>query len=264
MGTNLGRFRLDIRKKFFLVRVVRHWHRVPKDAVNTPSLAVFKAKLDRASGHMVLRKVSLLVAGGWKGVIFKALSNPNCSVILCFYALEVATAFGMASWLADGSRQPGGALGSGGIPPSKGASGTRKLGNCQHGCGRWLVVCGNEMQCFAELWISLEEHQDALELIMSKYRKQMLQLLQGRKSEDAEPALNVHQTNSLEIESQIDRICEMGEVMRKAVQVDDDQFFKVQEKLAQLELENKELRELLSISKESFEVGREDLPDCEA
>ncbi|XP_059687120.1 suppressor of IKBKE 1 isoform X1 [Gavia stellata] len=115
-----------------------------------------------------------------------------------------------------------------------------------------------------ELWISLEEHQDALELIMSKYRKQMLQLLQGRKGEDAKPVLKVHQANSLEIESQIDRICEMGEVMRKAIQVDDVQFFKVQEKLAQLELENKELRELLSISKESFEVGREDLPDCEA
>ncbi|XP_015506418.1 suppressor of IKBKE 1 [Parus major] len=115
-----------------------------------------------------------------------------------------------------------------------------------------------------ELWVSLEEHQDALELIMSKYRKQMLQLLEGRKREEAEPALKVHQANSGEIESQIDRICEMGEVMRKAVQVDDEQFFKVQEKLAQLELENKELRELLSISKESFEVGREDLPDCEA
>lgn len=28
----------------------------------------------------------------------------------------------------------------------------------------------------------------------------------------------------------------MGEVMRKAVQVDEDQFFKVQEKLAQLEV----------------------------
>uniref|UniRef100_A0A8C9LDL5 Suppressor of IKBKE 1 n=1 Tax=Pavo cristatus TaxID=9049 RepID=A0A8C9LDL5_PAVCR len=86
------------------------------------------------------------------------------------------------------------------------------------------------------LWISLEEHQDALELIMSKYRKQMLQLLQGRKGEDAEPVLKVHQANSVEIEGQIDRICEMGEVMRKAIQVDDDQFFKVQEKLAQLEV----------------------------
>ncbi|XP_056367464.1 suppressor of IKBKE 1 [Oenanthe melanoleuca] len=114
-----------------------------------------------------------------------------------------------------------------------------------------------------ELWVSLEEHQDALELIMSKYRKQMLQLLEGRKREEAEPVLKVHQANSGEIESQIDRICEMGEVMRKAAQVDDEQFFKVQEKLAQLELENKELRELLSISRESFEVGR-DLPDCEA
>uniref|UniRef100_A0A8C0UEB5 Suppressor of IKBKE 1 n=1 Tax=Cyanistes caeruleus TaxID=156563 RepID=A0A8C0UEB5_CYACU len=107
-----------------------------------------------------------------------------------------------------------------------------------------------------ELWVSLEEHQDALELIMSKYRKQMLQLLEGRKREEAEPALKVHQANSGEIESQIDRICEMGEVMRKAVQVDDEQFFKVQEKLAQLELENKELRELLSISKESFEATK--------
>ncbi|NXE50288.1 SIKE1 protein, partial [Casuarius casuarius] len=115
-----------------------------------------------------------------------------------------------------------------------------------------------------ELWISLEEHQDALELIMSKYRKQMLQLLQGRKAEEAEPVFEVHQAKCLEIESQIDRIFEMGEVMRKAVQVDDDQFFKVQEKLAQLELENKELRELLSISKESVEVGKEDLPDSEA
>ncbi|XP_019402324.1 PREDICTED: suppressor of IKBKE 1 isoform X3 [Crocodylus porosus] len=86
-----------------------------------------------------------------------------------------------------------------------------------------------------ELWISLEEHQDALELIMSKYRKQMLQLTRGRKDEDAEPVLKVHQAQSVEIESQIDRIYEMGEVMRKAVQVDDDQFFTIQEKLAQLE-----------------------------
>ncbi|XP_022352976.1 suppressor of IKBKE 1 isoform X1 [Enhydra lutris kenyoni] len=112
-----------------------------------------------------------------------------------------------------------------------------------------------------ELWVSLEEHQDALELIMSKYRKQMLQLMVAKKAVDAEPVLKAHQSHSAEIESQIDRICEMGEVMRKAVQMDDDQFCKIQEKLAQLELENKELRELLSISSESLQVRKENSMD---
>lgn len=55
---------------------------------------------------------------------------------------------------------------------------------------------GRDALCPAELWVSLEEHQDALELIMSKYRKQMLQLLEGRKREEAEPVLKVHQSNS--------------------------------------------------------------------
>ncbi|XP_026530914.1 suppressor of IKBKE 1 isoform X1 [Notechis scutatus] len=108
-----------------------------------------------------------------------------------------------------------------------------------------------------ELWISLEEHQDALELIMSKYRKHMLQLMMKRKDVDSQSVLQVHQSQSAEIESQIDIICEMGEVMRKAVSVDSDQYYKIQEKLAQLELENKELRKLLSISKESVEVRKE-------
>ncbi|CAO2602263.1 Suppressor of IKBKE 1 [Lemmus lemmus] len=112
-----------------------------------------------------------------------------------------------------------------------------------------------------ELWVSLEEHQDALELNMSKYRKQMLQLMVAKKAMDTEPVLRAHQSHSAEIESQIDRICEMGEVMRKAVQVDDNQFCKIQEKLAQLELENKELRELLSISSEFLQVGKESFVD---
>ncbi|KFQ27652.1 hypothetical protein N332_03650, partial [Mesitornis unicolor] len=48
-----GRFRLIIRKKFFTVRVVRHWHRLPREAVDAPSLEVFKARLDRALGNLV-------------------------------------------------------------------------------------------------------------------------------------------------------------------------------------------------------------------
>ena len=47
-----GKFRLDTRK-FFTVRVVRQWNGFPKEVVNAPSLAVFKARLDRALGNMV-------------------------------------------------------------------------------------------------------------------------------------------------------------------------------------------------------------------
>ena len=40
-----GRFRLDIRKKFFTVRVVRHWSRLSSEVVDAPSLKAFKARL---------------------------------------------------------------------------------------------------------------------------------------------------------------------------------------------------------------------------
>ena len=48
-----GRFKLDIGKKFFTVRVVRHWNRLLSEAVNVPSLEAFKARLDVALGSLV-------------------------------------------------------------------------------------------------------------------------------------------------------------------------------------------------------------------
>ncbi|KFP11825.1 hypothetical protein Z169_11871, partial [Egretta garzetta] len=48
-----GRFRLDIRKKFFTMMVVRHWNRLPREVVDVPSLEVFKARLDGALSNLV-------------------------------------------------------------------------------------------------------------------------------------------------------------------------------------------------------------------
>ncbi|KFV89120.1 hypothetical protein N327_10744, partial [Fulmarus glacialis] len=48
-----GRFRLDIRKKFFTMRVVKHWHRFPREAVDAPSLGIFKVRLDGALSNLI-------------------------------------------------------------------------------------------------------------------------------------------------------------------------------------------------------------------
>jgi len=48
-----GRFRLDIRKKLFRKRVMRHWNRFPREAVDAPSQGGFKARLDRSLSKLV-------------------------------------------------------------------------------------------------------------------------------------------------------------------------------------------------------------------
>ncbi|KFP65337.1 hypothetical protein N322_12164, partial [Cariama cristata] len=48
-----GRFRSDIRKKFFTTRVVRQWHRLSREVVNVPSLEALKARLDGALSNLV-------------------------------------------------------------------------------------------------------------------------------------------------------------------------------------------------------------------
>jgi len=48
-----GRFRLDIMKNLFMARVVRHWTRLPRAVVESPSLEGFKKRVDVALQDMV-------------------------------------------------------------------------------------------------------------------------------------------------------------------------------------------------------------------
>ncbi|XP_024297012.2 FGFR1 oncogene partner 2 homolog isoform X1 [Oncorhynchus tshawytscha] len=151
-----------------------------------------------------------------------------------------------------------------------------------------------------ELRTSLEEHQSAIELIMTKYREQVFRLLMASKKDD--PAIvnqlkEQHTTVSdppsssvtshsgailsscieevqskylycfysmtlQEMQAHIEKINEMATVMRKAIEVDEGRLCEDEERIKQLELENSGLRELLGISREAFLVlTREEASD---
>ena len=54
---------MDIRKKSFTLRVVRHWNWLPRDVVDAPSLGTFKARLNQVLGNLIYLCMSLFIAG---------------------------------------------------------------------------------------------------------------------------------------------------------------------------------------------------------
>ena len=62
--------------------MVTHWNRLPKEAVDAPSLEAFKARLDVALGSLVWWLVTLHIAGGWNEMSIAVLFNPGHSMIL--------------------------------------------------------------------------------------------------------------------------------------------------------------------------------------
>ena len=59
----MGRLRLDIRKKVFKVRVVKHWKRLPRKMVDALSLETSKVRLDHALSYLADLCMSLFIAG---------------------------------------------------------------------------------------------------------------------------------------------------------------------------------------------------------
>ena len=56
--------------------------RLPKEAVDAPSLQAFQARLDVALGSLGCWLVTLHIAGGWNWMSTVGLFNPGCSMIL--------------------------------------------------------------------------------------------------------------------------------------------------------------------------------------
>lgn len=68
--------KLDVVKEL-AVRMERSWHRFPRETMTSPSLEVFKTRLDGAGSNLVWWKVLLPRVGSWKNMISNVLTNPN-------------------------------------------------------------------------------------------------------------------------------------------------------------------------------------------
>jgi len=64
------------------MRVVKHWHRFPREVVDAPSLETFNVRLDGALSNLIQLKMSLIIAGAWTRWPLKVPSNSNYSTIL--------------------------------------------------------------------------------------------------------------------------------------------------------------------------------------
>lgn len=111
---------------------------------------------------------------------------------------------------------------------------------------------------------ALEDHQHALEHIMSKYRAHTQSKILNSKVNFME-AFNKHQQFSEGkdelIRQQTQKIQEMAAVMQRASQIDEEKFNQEQEFLSKLITENKGLRELLEISSKFGSNGQRILVD---
>jgi len=61
-GLNLhqGRFGWDIKKNFFTRRVIKRWNRLPREVVESPSLEIFKRRVDVALANSAKSTINII------------------------------------------------------------------------------------------------------------------------------------------------------------------------------------------------------------
>jgi len=75
--------------------VVTHWHRLPREVVDTPPLETFKIRLDGALSNLIQLKMSLLTEGGLDYMAFKGPFQPTpfCDSMICLW-------FSISHWVS--------------------------------------------------------------------------------------------------------------------------------------------------------------------
>ena len=77
-----GWFRLDVRKKFFTVRAMSHWHRLTREVVDAPSLETLRVRLDGALSTWCSCRCSCSLQRSWTKWPLTVPSNSNDYLIL--------------------------------------------------------------------------------------------------------------------------------------------------------------------------------------
>lgn len=111
-----------------------------------------------------------------------------------------------------------------------------------------------------ELRAALEEHQTALEHIMTKYRQHTTEQIYNSRIDLK--TVNNEKYNEI-IRQQAEKIHEMASVMKKAASMHENDTYHEEEMLTRLRAENKGLRELLGISCKNGSLGKQISPVTE-
>ncbi|KAG7212800.1 hypothetical protein KM043_013057 [Ampulex compressa] len=105
-----------------------------------------------------------------------------------------------------------------------------------------------------ELRNALEDHQNALELIMSKYRQQAVSLMRMCKTDFS----SLHNSKYANIiTSQAEKINEMAAIMKTAAALDEESELKEREAYYCLKEENAALREIVNIANKYGSISKE-------